>query len=101
MIFVDLYSKNDCALCEEAKVVLEKVRQVIPFVLREIKISAGEEHFEDYKEMVPVVHINQVMAFKHRVNENMLKIKLQQISSERKRPDNEVEPLDDDELLEK
>ena len=99
MIFVDLYSKNDCALCEEAKVVLEKVRQQIPFVLREIKIAAGEEHFEEYKEMVPVVHINQVMSFKHRINENMLKIKLQQISSEKKGPNNEVEPLDDDELF--
>jgi glutaredoxin len=99
MIFVDLYSKNDCPLCEEAKIVLEKVRQQIPFVLREIKIAAGEEHFEEYKEMVPVVHINGVMAFRHRINENMLKIKLQQISSEKKAPGHNVEPLDDDEPL--
>jgi glutaredoxin len=85
MIIVDLYSKEDCALCAEAKIVLEKVRQQIPFVLREIKMTAGEEHFEEYKEMVPVVHIDQVFAFKHRINENMLKIKLQKGTRQRGR----------------
>jgi glutaredoxin len=87
MILVDLYSKPGCQLCDEARVVLERVRTQIPFTLREIKLFPGDEHFEEYKEMVPVVHINKTFAFKYRVNEHMVKLKLQQLSARRELPE--------------
>ena len=76
MIIVDLYSRDDCPLCDDAKGVLETVQKEIPFTLRETKIIPGDQYFEEYKEMVPVVHINKVFAFKYRVNEGMLKFRL-------------------------
>jgi glutaredoxin len=89
MILVELFSKNDCHLCEEAKAVLEKVRREIPFTLKEIKLAEGDQQYDDYKELVPVVHINKVPAFKYRVNENMLRIKLQQLATSERREDDE------------
>lgn len=83
MTIVELYSKEDCHLCEEAKKVLERVREEIPFALREVKLSPGDEYFEEYKELVPVVHINRRFAFKYRVSEHQLKIKLRQETEER------------------
>jgi glutaredoxin len=82
MILVELFSKKECHLCEEAKGVIEKVRQEIPFSLREIELHAGDPYYEEYKEMVPVVHINRVQAFKFRVNENMLRVILRRAAAE-------------------
>jgi hypothetical protein len=82
MTLVELFSKNDCHLCFEARIVIERVQKRIPFALREFKLLPGDPDFEEYKEIVPVVLINKVQAFKYRVSENMLKIKLQQAAGE-------------------
>ena len=87
MTLVELYSKDDCHLCDEAKVVIARVQKQIPFTLREFKLTPGDPYFEEYKEMFPVVHINKVRVFKYRVSENMLKIKLQQLAGELRSPD--------------
>ena len=92
MILVELFSKNDCHLCEEAKAVLEKVRREVPFTLKEIKLAEGDQQYDDYKELVPVVHVNKVFTFKYRVNENMLRIKLQQLTAAERRHDDEETP---------
>lgn len=93
MILVELFSKKDCHLCDEAKLVLERVRREIPFTLREIKLAEGDDKYDEYGELVPVVHIDKVFAFKYRVNESMLRIRLQQASSSRKARDEEGEHL--------
>lgn len=95
MILVELYSKDDCHLCDDAKSVLEKVREQIPFTLREIKIIEGDSHFDEYRELVPVVHINKVLVFKYRINEGMLKFRLLQVSKELEHPEGEL-PYHDD-----
>ena len=81
MILVELFSKRDCHLCDEAKAVLEKVQSEVPFTLKEIKLADGDEKFEEYAELVPVVLIDKVLTFKYRVNETMLRIRLQQLAS--------------------
>ena len=70
-------------MCDDAKAVLEKVRQQLPFSFREFKLTPGDAYWEEYREMFPVVHIDKVQAFKYRVNEQMLKIKLQQLMIEK------------------
>jgi hypothetical protein len=87
MTLVELYSKDDCTLCDEARAVLDQVRRQVPFKLREFKLMPGDSNYEEYKEMVPVVHINKVPEFKYRVGENLLKIKLQQHANEPGPPD--------------
>lgn len=92
MILVELFSKADCHLCDEAKAVLEKVQCGIPFSLKEIKLTDGDEKFEEYAELVPVVLIDKVLTFKYRVNEHSLRIRLQQLASSSGKPDEEEEP---------
>lgn len=89
MTLVELYSKENCHLCVEARAVLEKVQKQIPFMLREFKLTPGDQYFEEYKEMFPVVHIDKELAFKHRVSENMLKIRLQQAANSSRKRDRE------------
>jgi ribosome-associated toxin RatA of RatAB toxin-antitoxin module len=93
MILVELYSKDDCHLCDEALAVLQKVQIEFPFTLKLHKLIQGEMNFEEYKEDFPVIHINKRFAFKHRLNEQMLKIRLQQVANERANPtmDDELE----------
>lgn len=96
MILVELFSKDDCHLCDEAKAVLEKVRQQIPFNFREFKLMPGDTNWEEYKEMFPVVHVDKVPTFKYRVNEQMLKIKLQQLMAEKARKGGAIEEEPDE-----
>lgn len=84
MTLVELYSKEDCSLCDEALSVLEKMLQDTPFTLRVLTLIPGEEYYDEYKEDFPVIHINKRFAFKHRINENVLRIRLQQVASEGK-----------------
>lgn len=84
MMLVELYSKDHCHLCEEAQEILERVRSEMPFTLRVIKLLPGEANFEEFKDDFPVIYINKRFAFKHRLNENMVKIRLQQIAKEGK-----------------
>ncbi len=91
MILVELFSKHDCHLCDEAKAVLEKVQREIPFTLKEIKLAEGDEKFEEYAESVPVVRMDKVLTFKYRVNEHTLRIRLQQLASSGERVDEEEE----------
>lgn len=83
MILVELYSKADCRLCEEAKSVLERVRRDIPFTLHEVKLAPGEEYYEEYKDEVPVIHIDKRFAFQHRVNEHLFRLELSKLMGHR------------------
>jgi len=91
VVLIELYSKHDCHLCDEAKAVLEKVQRELPFSLKEIKLTDGDEKFEEYAESVPVVLIDKVLAFRYRVNEHTLRIRLQQLASSSRKPDEEEE----------
>ncbi len=81
MILVELYSRDDCHLCEVAKSVLLEARKKQPFEFREIKIHDGDREFERFRERIPVVHINKKFAFQYRVPEKELLEKLQTASS--------------------
>lgn len=76
MILVELYSKDDCHLCERAKSVLKSIQKLHPFELKEVNIHEGDEYYERYKERIPVVHINKKFAFQHRVPEQEFIAKL-------------------------
>ena len=84
MILVELYSKDDCSLCDEALSILNKVQAEVPFTLKVITLLPGEANFEEFKHDFPVIHINKRLAFKHRLNEMSIKIRLQQVADERK-----------------
>jgi glutaredoxin len=76
MVTVEIYSKADCCLCDDAKAVLHKVRAEIPFDLREIDIETDPELLRKYGQQIPVVFIGGFKAFKFRVDEAVLRQKL-------------------------
>ena len=80
MTLVELYSKEDCHLCEVAKDTLFKVQKSFPFQLRVIGIRDGDEYFEEFKERVPVVFINKELAFQYKVPEKELINSLNRVS---------------------
>jgi glutaredoxin len=66
---VEIYSKPDCGLCEEAKRALRAVQQRVPFELVEVNILNDAALFEKFQFDIPVIFIDGRKAFKHRVGE--------------------------------
>ena len=64
-----LYSRPGCCLCDEARQVLERVRQRHPFVLRERDIEQDDALLRRYLERIPVVEIGGLEAFELYVDE--------------------------------
>jgi len=67
---VTLYTRAGCCLCEEAKRVLSDARRRADFDFEELDIDLDPELRRRYNDEVPVVAINQVKAFKYRVDRN-------------------------------
>ena len=66
MTQVTLYTKHDCPLCEKAK---EAMRlSGAAFDLKEVDIEADPELLRRYKNDIPVIHVDGVEAFRHRVD---------------------------------
>lgn len=72
---VTFFTKPDCGLCSAAMYVIERVRRQVPFELESIDITApGEEEWlERYREHIPVVHLDGVEVFRHKVDEKELR----------------------------
>jgi hypothetical protein len=64
---VVLYSKPDCHLCEEMKAEMSKAGCVGLYSLEEINIESDAELFARYRFEIPVLCINGVEAFRHRL----------------------------------
>jgi glutaredoxin len=84
MILVEVFSKDDCHLCEAAKAELTRIRERHPFELRVTEIREGDPLFEEMKDRVPVIHIGGTYAFHFRVPEKQFIARLK--SAEAKRP---------------
>jgi glutaredoxin len=74
---VVLYGKADCCLCDEAKDVLDRVGQRVPFELEVIDIAGDRELVERFGQEIPVVFVNGRKAFKFRIDEAELVKKLE------------------------
>lgn len=65
---VIVYSRPGCHLCDEAKLAIETAGCSDRFTLEEINIESDEELLRKYKYDIPVVTIDGVEAFRHRVD---------------------------------
>jgi glutaredoxin len=77
---VTIYSKPGCHLCEEAKDVIESSECTGEYELEIVNIEADEALFHRFKDDIPVVFINGVKVFKHRVNSREFCRKLQRLA---------------------
>ena len=76
---VTLYSRPGCHLCEEAKAGIESAGCGGEFTLQEINIDDDPALLERYQYDIPVVFINGVKVFKHRVDPGDFKRKLRRL----------------------
>jgi len=62
------YTKPDCPLCDEAKVVLQNIAAKTSFVaIEEIDITKNLGLFTKYKHLIPVLELDGQQLFVHRV----------------------------------
>jgi glutaredoxin len=70
---VIIYSRPGCHLCDEAKAVMQNAGCSASFTLEEINIESDKELLRKYQYDIPVVLIDGVEAFRHRVTANDFK----------------------------
>ena len=63
-----LYSKPGCHLCDEMKAEISNANCAALYELQEINIESDAELFARYRNDIPVLSINGVDAFKHRLS---------------------------------
>ena len=77
---VVIYSRPGCHLCDEAKASISSAGCNDQFVLEEINIESDEELLRKYKYDIPVIAINGVETFIHRVDPKEFKTRIKRIS---------------------
>jgi glutaredoxin len=70
---VIVYSRPGCHLCDEAKAAIQSAGGNESFTLEEINIESDNELLRKYKHDIPVVTIDGVEAFRHRIDVNRFK----------------------------
>ena len=78
-IQIEILTKKDCGLCDDAKEVVERVLPDFPATLKMIDIESHSDLFEKYKEKIPVVLINGKENFVYKVHEITLRKKLEKL----------------------
>lgn len=79
MITIEVMTKKDCSLCDDAKEIIEQVIAELPAELKMTDIESDLELFERYKEKIPVVLINGKKSFVYKVHPITLRKKLEKI----------------------
>ena len=74
---VELFTKPDCHLCEDAKALLKALQTHYAFVLRETNIAEHKELLAQYGEEIPVGFIDGRKAFKYRLDPQQFVRRLQ------------------------
>ena len=65
---VIIYSRPGCHLCDEAKAAIRSAGCDDQFTLEEVNIESDDELLRKYKYDIPVIAINGVESFMHRVD---------------------------------
>ena len=76
-----LYAREGCCLCDDARVILERVRRERPFALEERDIDSDDALLRAYLERIPVVTIDGVEAFELFVDESELGRRLDKVEA--------------------
>jgi glutaredoxin len=73
---VIVYSRPDCRLCDKAKAAILESDCADMFMLEEINIETDPILLQRYQNNIPVVTINGVEAFRHRIDPGEFKKRL-------------------------
>ena len=78
---VIIYSRPGCHLCDEAKAAILSAGCSDQFVLEEINIESSEELLNKYRYDIPVITINGVESFIHRVDRDEFRTRIKRIKA--------------------
>jgi glutaredoxin len=70
---VELYGREGCCLCDDARDVLERLRRELGFELVEFDITTEDAVHRAYFERIPVVRCNGEELFDFHVDEAVLR----------------------------
>ena len=73
---VVIYTRPGCQLCEHAKAAMSAAKCASDYSLREVNIETEAGLLERYKNDIPVITINGVEAFRHRVTAKEFKARI-------------------------
>ncbi|HKB64994.1 MAG TPA: glutaredoxin family protein [Pyrinomonadaceae bacterium] len=78
---VIIYSRPGCHLCDEAKRAIEGAGCQNEYTLEEINIESDSDLLSRYQYDIPVVTINGVEAFRHRLTAVEFRRKLRELNN--------------------
>ena len=78
---VIVYSRPGCHLCDEAKAAIENAGCSDRFTLEEINIESDPELLRKYKYDIPVIVIDGVESFIHRVDPKEFETRIKRIKN--------------------
>ena len=73
---VELYGRTGCCLCDDARELLERLRDELGFVLVELDITADDALHRAYFERIPVIRLDGRELFDFHVDEIVLRSRL-------------------------
>ena len=82
-IQIEILTKKDCCLCDDAKKIIERVLPDFTATLTMVDIESDPDLFESYKERIPVVRLNGKESFVFKVNETTLRKKIEELIEEK------------------
>jgi len=71
---VIIYSRPGCHLCDEAKQVIAAAGCADDYTLAEIDIESDQDLLRRYKNDIPVITINGVEMFRHRLTAEQFRL---------------------------
>lgn len=77
---VTIYTRPGCHLCDQARAAIEASGCSGEYALEEVNIDEDPALQERYGHDIPVIFINGVKAFKHRVESREFKRKLRRLA---------------------
>ena len=78
---VIIYSRPGCHLCDEAKTSIRNAGIDDQFTLEEINIESDDELLRKYKYDIPVITIDGIESFIHRVDPKEFRTRITRIKS--------------------
>jgi glutaredoxin len=79
---VIIYSRPGCHLCDEAKAAILSAGCSDQFVLDEINIESSDELLNKYRYDIPVITIDGVESFIHRVDRDEFRTRITRIKAD-------------------
>ena len=76
---VIIYSRPGCHLCDDAKAAILSAGCSDQFLLEEINIESSDELFRKYRYDIPVITIDGVESFIHRVDPREFRTRITRI----------------------